>query len=580
MDLTKRLILMARKHWGKLAFAILGTIGASVMNLVTPQIVRQLTGALLAEGATVNLLILYAATLVGAYILRASCRWVAINISHIGAWNFVGDLTVQIYQKVQSLSMSYFHDKQTGQLMSRMLNDSRQVEILIAHAIPDFTSNIIVITGVAVMIFSINPLLAAITLIPVPFVIWVGSLFSKKIAPLFRINQQVLGELNALTQDNLSGIKEIQAFGQEERELNNMKKFREKYVDVNVRANRAAAFFHPGVEFMTSMGTVIVVGIGGWFATRGTMSVPDVVGFLMYLSLFYQPLSVLARLFEDLQVSYAGSVRVFEILDQKNEIEDPPHGLELQNCQGNIDFENVTFYYNKEEPVLKDVSFKVNQGQMVALVGPTGVGKTTIVSLMERFYDPIGGRILVDGHDIRDLKIASLRENISMVLQDVFLFNGSIAENIAYGVQGATEAQILEASEIACAHEFISQMPKGYQTLVGERGIRLSGGQKQRLSIARAVLRKTPILIFDEATSAVDTHTEAQIQGAIENLVGGRSIVVIAHRLSTIRRADQIIVLSQGEIVETGTYDELVDKKGGLFSSLSRMQWMGGEDQG
>jgi ATP-binding cassette subfamily B protein/subfamily B ATP-binding cassette protein MsbA len=579
MNLSKRLMLMAKKHWGRLCLAVVGIIGASLFNLVTPAIVRRLTGALTFSGnISVDLLVFYACILIGAFFLRACCRWVTIAIAHVAAWNFVGDLTVMVYEKLQSLSMSYYQDKQTGQLMSRMLNDSRQAEILIAHALPDLFSNIIIITGVAIMIFSINPPLAALTLIPVPFVIWAGSMFSKKVAPLFRINQRVLGELNALTQDCLSGIREIQAFGQEKRELENMKKFREKYVGVNVRANYASALFHPGLEFLTSLGTVIVVGIGGYFASKGAMSVPDVVGFLMYLSLFYQPLAVLARLFEDVQVSYAGAVRVFEILDQKNDIEEAPDAKELLLCTGKIEFDNVTFHYNPEEPVLKNVSFVAQPGEMVALVGPTGVGKTTIVSLLERFYDPKEGQIKVDGNDIRTVTLASLRGKISIVLQDVFLFNGSIMDNISYGMEGAAQEQIVEAARIACADDFVSQMPKGYNTLIGERGVRLSGGQKQRLSIARAVLRNTPILILDEATSAVDTNTEALIQKAIENLAGSRTIIVIAHRLSTIRRADQILVLSEGEVVERGTYNELVERDG-LFSRLSRMQWMSTEPE-
>jgi ABC-type multidrug transport system fused ATPase/permease subunit len=316
------------------------------------------------------------------------------------------------------------------------------------------------------------------------------------------------------------------------------------------------------------MGTVIVVGIGGNLAMGGNMTVPDVVGFLMYLGIFYQPLAVLSRLFEDVQLAYAGASRIFEVLDAESDIVEGPDAKVLEACEGKIEFEDVSFYYNENEPVLKNISFTANPGEMVAVVGPTGVGKTTVVSLIERFYDPQGGKIKIDGADIKELTVESLRSQISMVLQDVFLFNGTIAENIAYSVKDATREQIEKAAKIACAHEFIAQMPEGYETIIGERGLRLSGGQKQRLSIARAVLRNTPILILDEAISSVDMETELQIQQAIENLAGSRTVIVIAHRLSTIISADQIILLDKGIIAEKGSYEQLMAQNG-IFARLN-----------
>ena len=569
MSSTAKLIIIAKKHWHTIGLASIGVFGAALLNLITPAVVRALTQALTDGNLTLNDLLKYAAILIGAYLLRAGFRWVALAISHVAAWNFVGELTAGVYEKLQKLSMKYYQDKQTGQLMSRMINDTRQTEVLLAHALPDLISNVIVIIGVAILIFTINPRLAIVTLIPVPFVFWTGTFFSKKVAPLFRINQEVLGYINAVSQDNLSGMKEIQAFGQEDRELKKMLALCRHYSDVNIKANFANALFHPGIEFLTSLGTVIVVGIGGYLAMQGNMSVPDVVGFLMYLSIFYQPLAILSRLFEDVQVAYAGAVRIFEVLEAESDVKEKPDAISLDRVSGNISFENVSFYYNEEEPVLSDISFTANAGEMIAVVGPTGVGKTTIVSLMERFYDPQAGSIKIEGIDIRDLTIASLREQISMVLQDVFLFNGTIAENISYSLKGATREQIEEAAKIACADDFIKQMPDGYDTLIGERGVRLSGGQKQRISIARAVLRNTPILILDEATSSVDMETEFQIQRAIDNLNGSRTVIVIAHRLSTIISADQILVLDKGSIIEKGNYEELIALNG-VFARMCR----------
>ncbi|MDR0294237.1 MAG: ABC transporter ATP-binding protein/permease [Oscillospiraceae bacterium] len=566
---TAKLVIMARKHWRTIGLASVGIVGAALLNLITPAVVRSLTRQMTEESLSENLLLIYAAVLAGAYLLRAGCRWVALAVSHVAAWNFVGELTAKVYEKLQRLSMRYYQDKQTGQLMSRMINDTRQAEVLIAHALPDLISNLIVILGVAVLIFTISPVLAAITLIPVPVVFWAGTFFSKKVAPLFRINQEVLGDINAVSQDNLSGMKEIQAFGQEERELEKMLALCRHYSDVNIRANFANALFHPGIEFLTSLGTVIVVGIGGYLAMRGEMSVADVVGFLMYLGIFYQPLAVLSRLFEDVQVSYAGAARIFEILDTESDVREKPDAVPLESCGGKIEFRGVSFHYNDGEPVLSNISFTANPGEMIAVVGPTGVGKTTVVSLLERFYDPQGGSVLIDDTDIRDVTIASLRAQISMVLQDVFLFNGTIAENIAYSVKDAAREQVERAAQIACADDFIRQMPDGYDTVIGERGVRLSGGQKQRLSIARAVLRDTPILILDEATSSVDMETELQIQRAIENLAGSRTVIIIAHRLSTIISADRIIVLDKGAIIEKGSYEELMERDG-IFARLNR----------
>ena len=568
MHTIKRMVWMAKPWWRELAVTILTLVAASFLSLVTPEAVRRLTALLgTPENLTYGTILTYVLIMVGAYLLRGVCRFLSMWQAHVAAWSFVADLTRVCYDKLQTLSMRYFSDKQTGEIMSRMINDTRQMELLIAHSLPDMATNVMVILGVCVMIFRINWRLALCTMLPVPIILLLSRVFITKVAPLFKINQEVLAGLNANTQDNLSGMKEIQAFGKEGAESLRMRDYCKKYAFVNIRANFYNAMYHPTVEFMTSIGTVIVMGVGGVLAMHGSMDTADIVGFFMYLSLFYTPLSTLARLAEDIQVSNACAVRVLELLDTESEVKEEPHAIEIPRGNGEVAFSHVTFGYDPVVKVLDDVSFTCKPGQMTALVGATGEGKTTIISLLERFYDPNDGTISIDGCGIRKATLHSLRNNLSIVLQDVFLFNGTVYENIAYGTENVSEADVYEAAKIACADAFIRAMPEGYATKIGERGVRLSGGQKQRIAIARAVLRNTPVLILDEATSAVDNETEAQIQQAIENLAGRHTLIVIAHRLTTIMKADNILVLKDGRIVESGTHTQLMEK-GGLYHDM------------
>ena len=559
-----RLTKEAARYKGLYVIAILSTFSLTVINLSAPKILSRMTG--IVEGGvnydaltTVRKLALMLLIL---YLLRVLFRFLSNYLAHRAAWYLVGDLRSRLYDKLQSLDLSFFHDKQTGDLMSRVVNDTRDFELLYAHMIPDIITNFVTFAGVLIILLTVNWKLALITCAPIPLILLSGVIFEKVVRPFFRASQKTMGELNAQLQDSLSGLHEIQAFGQEQYEGDRVRRKSFEQVTAMLRALRASAIFHPCVELLSSLGTVLVVFFGGWLAYKQQLSVSDIVAFVLYLSLFYAPVSGLANLLESLQQSLAGAERVTVILGTPSAITDAEDAKALTEVKGAVEFDHVSFDYGNNIPVLKDISFSCKPGMMVALVGPTGVGKTTATQLIPRFYDPVEGRIMIDGNDVRNVTLASLRHNISPVLQDTFLFNGSIAENIGYARPSATREEIEAAAKAAYIHEDILAMPDGYETQVGERGLRLSGGQKQRVAIARAILRNSPIIILDEATASVDVQTERQIQSAINRLTGQRTIIAIAHRLSTIRNADLILVFHEGEIVERGTHAELMEHKG------------------
>ena len=558
--------------------AILSTLALTAVNLAAPKLLSAMTGIVEAgvDEAGLHTIGLFTAALVALYLLRILFRFLSNYLAHKAAWYLVGDLRTRTYDKLEHMHLGYFHDKQTGDLMSRIVNDTRDFELLYAHMIPETITNLVTFTGVLVVLLTINWKLALITCAPIPLIFASGILFSKKVRPFFRISQKKMGELNGKLQDNLSGIHEIQSFGREEYETERVNEQNFEHIRAMLQALKISAVFHPSVEFISSLGTILVVGFGGYLAYREGLSVADIVAFLLYLGLFYGPVTGLANLLENMQQSMAGAERVLDILDAPLEIQDRQDAETLGTVQGEITFDHVSFSYGEGVPVLKDVSFDCKPGQMLALVGPTGVGKTTLTQLISRFYEPSSGHILIDGHDIRDVSIESLRRNISPVLQDTFLFNGTIAENIGYAVPDAFMEEIEAAAKAANIHEDILAMPEGYNTQVGERGLRLSGGQKQRVAIARAILRKSPIIILDEATASVDVETEQQIQKAINGISGSRTIIAIAHRLSTIRNADQILVIEDGRITESGTHAELV----ALGGSYARMNSIQGEELG
>lgn len=563
---------------------IIATIGVSGLNLIGPWILREVlymlrieaseSGSIAAWANTgvvrqlVFLTVIYAV----AHIARGFFQFITSYVSHVMAWKFVSDVRVALYHHLQKLSLRFYQDKQTGEVMSRLVNDTNHLEPLVAHAIPDFIVNSMLVVGITGILIYLSPSLALLTLLPIPLLILTVILFSGRMRTAFRVAQEKLADFNAVLQDNISGIKEIKIFTRERQEGKRVKGRSERYTMDLLTALRIMAIYHPTVEFLGIAGTIIIIFFGGRAALAGTLHIEDLVAFLLYQGMFYQPVMLLARMNEQVQMALAGADRVADLLVLQSDVVEKKDAKRVSRVKGDIKFEDVHFSYVEGVPVLKGISFHIAPGESLALVGPTGVGKSTIASLVARFYDAGQGRILIDGIDVKDMTLHSLRQNISMVLQDTFLFNGTIIDNIRASSPGKSEEEIIAAAKIANAHDFISALPDGYYTHIGERGVKLSGGQKQRISIARAVLKDAPILILDEATSAVDVETESLIQEALQRLMGGRTTIIIAHRLSTIRNATNICVLSDGGIVQYGPHEKLIAEDG-MYRRLYEKQY-------
>ena len=565
----------AKKYTFSLILTILSMLILVGAQLLIPWLIRTLINALTVDvftQATLDLITRLTIIALLVFTARGLMQFVRSYAAHIAGWGVVSDARKYVYEHLQRLSLRFYETKQTGQLMSRVVNDTDLFERFIAHAIPEVFVNIISLIGITAVLLSMNWRLTLLSMIPIPLVIISLVLYARIVRPAFRRRQHELGELNAILNDNISGIREIKAYTREDLELIRVGKGIESYRRSLMHALKLMAIFQPFMSFTSSMGQLLVIFFGGRLAYQGLLSIADLVAFFLYLEIFYQPIRGLGMAWEQVQESMAGFERIAELLAENPDLTTAPNASRLtQRSTGDIVFKDVSFHYQDGETVLEDINLHIPANTVVALVGPTGVGKSTMVSLIPRFYDPPQGNITLDGIDLKDIDLKDLRSQISIVLQEVFLFYGTVRDNILFGNPDASEAEIMEAARIANAHDFIAQLPDGYETLIGERGVKLSGGQRQRLSIARAVLKNTPILILDEATSSVDTETEVLIQQALERLMAGRTTILIAHRLSTVRNADKIIVLEGSQITEVGTHDELLEK-GGLYQRLYTVQ--------
>ncbi|MBD2242333.1 ABC transporter ATP-binding protein [Nostoc sp. FACHB-888] len=483
----------------------------------------------------------------------------------------LAQLRQDIFIKIQSLPLSFFDRSEAGDLMSRLLNDVNTVNQAFGLTIAQMLGNTFSLVGIIIAMLSINLQLGLLSNLVVPLMIFTTSLFGRWARARFRVTRQTIGELSAKLEEDIGSVREAQAFNRVQMNIEEFDVLNAANRDANVEAVAITSAFLPSIDFLNTLATAGVLAYGGYLAVTGGATVGVVTSFLLYVQQFFRPIQILSQFYTQAQSAFAGLERIFLLLDEPSQLKDAPDATEMPPIHGEVTFENVKFGYNPDQLVLKGVNLHAYPGQMVALVGPTGSGKSTIINLILRFYDVSGGAVKIDDIDVRSVTQASLRRQIGIVLQDNILFSGTVAENIAFGSAHATQADIEEAAQLANVHEFITSLPQGYTTQLGERGAPLSQGQRQLISIARAVLINPRILILDEATSSIDTRTEALVQTAIARLLQGRTSFVIAHRLSTVTQADQVLVIQQGQIVEQGTHAELINQQG-VYANLYALQ--------
>ena len=545
----------------------------SLVDLAYPQILRSLTKTLFVGEPKRILSALgpIAALLFAAYVLQTLCKYYVTYAGHMMGARMERDMRKELFDHYEKLSFSYYDQHNSGQMMSKLVSDLFDISELAHHGPENLFISLIKIVGSFLFLFVINWRLAIPMLVLVVIMLIFSYGQNRKMQETFMDNRRKIGDINSSLQDTLSGIRVVQSFANERIEQEKFEKSNEGFL-VSKDANyRCMGSFMSGNLFFQGMMYLTTLVFGGWLIAHGKMAVSDLAMYALYIGIFISPIQILVELTEMMQKGLSGFRRFLDVVETEPEIVDAADARTLSNVKGNVCYENVSFHYSDDDtPVLEHVSFEIPAGKSIALVGPSGSGKTTICSLLPRFYDVTGGRVTIDGIDVRKLTLESLRNQIGLVQQDVYLFCGSIKDNIAYGRPDATMEEIVDAARKANIHDFIMELPEGYDTFVGERGTRLSGGQKQRISIARVFLKNPPVLILDEATSALDNESERYIQKSLEELAKDRTTITIAHRLSTIRNADEILVVAENGIAERGTHEELL-KQGGIYANYYEM---------
>ncbi len=558
MPSLRRSISYLRPYWLIAVGAIASLLLVTAANLAIPQIIRWVIDYGITPG-NMQVIILSGLGLVGLALIRGVFNFTQSYWSEKASQNVAFDVRNDLFDKIQSLSFSYHDRAQTGQLMTRLTSDVEMVRQFTGMGLFQFINAIIMMLGSATLMFLLNRRLALIVLATIPLMFVLIGRFLVTVRPLFEQVQARLGALNTVLQENLAGVRVIKAFAREPFEADRFQAANQAYLKINLQTVRAFASNFPLVFFIFNLGTLAIVWVGGNMAISEGLSVGELAAFITYLNFMIFPIMMIGMLSAMIARSTASARRIFDILDAESEVTDRPDAVPLPPIQGRVAFEKVGFrYLGGERDILSDVSFVVDAGQTVAILGATGSGKSTIINLIPRFYDVTDGRVTVDGHDVRQVTLDSLRSQIGIVLQETTLFSGTIRDNIAYGRPEARDEEVMEAAQAAQAHDFIMEMPDGYQTRVGERGVGLSGGQRQRIAIARALLVDPQVLILDDSTSSVDAETEYQIQQALERLMVGRTSFVIAQRISTVRGADLILVLDHGRLAAMGTHQQLL----------------------
>lgn len=561
----KRFITYYKPHKKVFFIDLFCAFAASIIVLLYPLLVRYVTSTAQTTGIDMAIIGKVCLAFVVLAVIEYFCNYYVAYVGHVMGAKMEFDMRKDLFTHFQKLSLSFYDNAKTGQLMSRLTNDLFDVTELAHHGPEDIIISTVKIIGSFIILININIPLTLIIFAILPFMFVFTLYYNKKMKNAFKKNRQRVAEINAQIEDSISGVRVVKGFANEDVELGKFNVGNENYVKSKDGSYHAMGRFHSGLGFFITLINIAMIFFGAFFITRGIIDISDLVTYLLYIGMLIDPVKKLINFTEQFQNGGTGFERFLEILDVAPDIKDSENARDIEKVQGDISFDNVSFSYeldHEEKRVLNNISLNIKAGEYVALVGPSGVGKTTLCSLIPRFYDPTEGRILIDGQDIKDFKLKSLRKHIGIVQQDVYLFAGTVRENIEYGKPGASMEEIIEAAKNANAHEFIINLPEGYDTNIGQRGVKLSGGQKQRLSIARVFLKNPPILIFDEATSSLDNESEKIVQESLEGLAKNRTTICIAHRLSTIRNAENILVLSQDGIVERGTHDELIGKKG------------------